>query len=81
MIDLILVMIVYEKIFNIQIFIQNFIQFYIDKGFNFFMVKLSILLKVNDILKLQELKFHYKYENNFLPYYLQNVLFEPNIQS
>ncbi len=25
------------------------------------------LLNVNDILKLQELKFYYKYENNVLP--------------
>ncbi len=32
------------------------------------------LLKVNDILKLQELKFHYKY-------YLQNLLFKTNIHS
>ncbi len=39
------------------------------------------LLKVNYILKLQELKFHYKYENNLLPYYLQNLLFKPNIHS
>ncbi len=39
------------------------------------------LLKVNDILKLQELKFHYKHENNLLPYYLQNLLFKPNIHS
>ncbi len=30
---------------------------------------------------MQELKFHYKYENNLLPYYLQNVLFKPNIHS
>ena len=39
------------------------------------------LLKVNDILTLQELKFYYKYENNLLPYYLQNLLFKPNIHS
>ncbi len=39
------------------------------------------LLKVNDILKLQELKFHYKYENNLLWYYLQNLLFKTNIHS
>ncbi len=39
------------------------------------------LLKVNDILKLQELQFHYKYENNLLPYYLQNLLFKTNIHS
>ncbi len=32
--------------------------------------KILSLLKVNDILKLQELKFHYKYENNLLPYIL-----------
>ncbi len=39
------------------------------------------LLKVNDIIKLQDLKFHYKYENNLLPYYLQNLLFKTNIHS
>ncbi len=38
-------------------------------------------LKVNDIFKLQELKFHYKYENNLLPYNLQNLLFKTNIRS
>ncbi len=43
--------------------------------------KILRLLKVNDILKLQELKFHYKYDNNLLPYYLQNVLFKPYIHS
>ncbi len=43
--------------------------------------KILSLLKVNDILKLQELKFHYIYENNLLPHYLQNVLFKPYIHS
>jgi hypothetical protein len=36
------------------------------------------LLKVNDILKLQEFKFYYKFKNNKLPYYLQNLPFNPN---
>jgi hypothetical protein len=36
------------------------------------------LLKVNDILRLQELKFTYKYKNNKLPYYLQNLPLHPN---
>ncbi len=31
------------------------------------------LLKVKDILKLQELKFYYKYEHNKLPYYLAKL--------
>ncbi len=39
------------------------------------------LLKVNDILKLQKLKFHYKYENNLQPYYLQHLQFITNIHS
>jgi len=39
------------------------------------------LLKVTDILKLQELKFYYKYENNKLPYYLQNLPFKTNINT
>ncbi len=36
------------------------------------------LLKLQDIIKLQELKFYYKYKNNKLPYYLQNMPFHPN---
>ncbi len=36
------------------------------------------LLKVNDILKLQELKFYFKYKNWKLPYYLQSLPFSPN---
>ncbi len=36
------------------------------------------LLKVIDILNLQEPRFYYKYENNLLPYYLQNLLFQLN---
>ncbi len=31
------------------------------------------LLKLNDILKLQELKLYYEYENKELPHYLQNL--------
>ena len=37
------------------------------------------LLKVTDILKLQELKFYYKYKNNKLPHYLQSLPFSYNI--
>ncbi len=33
------------------------------------------LLKVNDMLKLQELKFDYKFKNNKLPHYLQFLPF------
>ncbi len=40
--------------------------------------KILKLLKVYDILKLQELKFYYKYKNNKLPYYLQNLPFKVN---
>ena len=36
------------------------------------------LLKVTDILRLQELKFYYKYKNNKLPHYLQNLPLECN---
>ncbi len=39
------------------------------------------LLNVNDILKLPELKFHYKYENNLMSYYFQDMLFKPYIHS
>ncbi len=36
------------------------------------------LLKVKDILKLQELKFYFKYINRKLPYYLQSLPFSRN---
>ncbi len=36
------------------------------------------LLKVKDILKLQELKFFFKYKNWKLPYYLKSLPFSPN---
>ncbi len=36
------------------------------------------LLKIKDILRLQELKFYYKYENDKLPYYLANLPFSTN---
>ncbi len=36
------------------------------------------LLKNCDILKLQELKFYYKYKNSKLPHYLQSLPFQPN---
>ena len=39
------------------------------------------LLKVSDILKLQELKFYYKYKNNKLPHYLQSLPFHPNTET
>ncbi len=39
------------------------------------------LRKVNDILKLQELKFYYKYKNNTLPHYLQTLPFPPNTKT
>ena len=36
------------------------------------------LLKVEDILRLQELKFYYKLKNNKLPHYLQSLPIKPN---
>ncbi len=39
------------------------------------------LLKIRDILKLQELKFYYKYKKNKLPYYLQSLPFNPNTET
>ncbi len=39
------------------------------------------LLKVNDILKLKELKLYYKYKNKKLPNYLQNLPFKDNIST
>ena len=36
------------------------------------------LLKVEDILTLQELKFYFKYNQGILPIYLQNWNFNPN---
>ncbi len=43
--------------------------------------KILKLLKVNDIFKLQELKFYYKYKNNKLPHYLQCLPFHPNTRT
>ncbi len=36
------------------------------------------LLKINDIIKLNDLKFYFKYENNRVSYYLQNLPLQPN---
>ncbi len=39
------------------------------------------LLKVNDILKPQELQFYYEFKNNKLPHYLQSLAFYTNIET
>ncbi len=39
------------------------------------------LLKINDILKLQQLKFYYKYKNNKLPHYLRALPFHHNTRT
>ncbi len=39
------------------------------------------LLKVNDILKLQELMFYYNYKIKKLPHYLQTLTFHPNTKT
>ncbi len=39
------------------------------------------LLKVNDILKLQEYKFYFKFKNNKLPHFLQNLPLNGNINA
>ncbi len=39
------------------------------------------LLKINDILQLQQLMFYYKYQNNKLPYYLQALPFHTNTRT
>ncbi len=39
------------------------------------------LLKIIDIFKLQELTFYCKYKNNKLPYYLQLLQFQHNIET
>ncbi len=43
--------------------------------------KILKLLKVNDIFKLLELKFYYKYKDNKLPHYLQSLPFHPNTRT
>ncbi len=43
--------------------------------------KILKLLKVNDIFKLQELKFYYKFKNHKLPHYLQSLPFHPNTRT
>ncbi len=49
------------------------VQCYTEKIFNTLK-----LLKVNDILKLQELKLYYKYKNKTLWHYLPNLTFKDN---
>ncbi len=39
------------------------------------------LLKISDILKLQQLKCYYKYKNNKLAHYLQALPFHPNTRT
>ncbi len=39
------------------------------------------LLNISDILKLQQLKFYYKYKNNKFPHYLQALPFHPNTRT
>ena len=39
------------------------------------------LLKLEDIIKVNILKFHYQYENNNLPLYFQNIDYNPEISS
>ncbi len=39
------------------------------------------LLKVEDILKLKELKFYYKFKHSSLPHYLNNIPLLPNIDT
>ncbi len=46
----------------------------------FFLKKNMKLLKISDIIKLQQLKFYYKYKNNKLPHYLQALPFHPNTE-
>ncbi len=43
--------------------------------------KILRLLEVNDIFKLQELMFYYKYKNNRLPHYFQSFPFHPNTRT
>ncbi len=43
--------------------------------------KMIKLLKLNDILKLQEYKFYFKFKNNKLPHYLQNLPLNGNINA
>ncbi len=39
------------------------------------------LLKICSFLKLQQLKFYYKYKNNKLPHYLKALPFHPNTRT
>lgn len=39
------------------------------------------LLKIQDILKLQQYKFYYKFKNNKLPFYLQILPFDSNVNA
>ncbi len=41
--------------------------------------KMFKLLEINDILKLEEYKFYFKFKNNKLPHYLQSLPLNGNI--
>ncbi len=69
--------------FDIQFYeqVSNKQKQYVDNSYTETIFKTLKLIKVNEIIKLLELKFYYKYENNLLPHYLQSLSLQINTNS
>ncbi len=70
-----------EKLFKLQKQIVRILSLSKYNAHTDPLYKILKLLKVNDIFKLQELKFYYKYKNNELPHYSQSLPFRPNTRT
>ncbi len=70
-----------EKVFKLQKNIVRILSLSKYNAHTDFIFKNLKLLKVSDILNLQELKFYYKYKNNKLPHYLLALPFHPNTRT
>ncbi len=67
-----------DKVFKVQIKIVRILILSKYNAHTDDLFKQLKLLKVNNIIKLRELKSYYKYKNNKLPHYLQTLQFHPN---
>ncbi len=70
-----------DKVFKLQTNIIRILSLSKYNAYTDALFKQLKLLKVNDILKLQELKLSYKYKNLKLPHYLQILPFHPNTKT
>ncbi len=70
-----------EKVFKLQKQIVRILSLTKYNAQTYAIFKHLKLLKVSDILKLQELKFYYKYKNNKLLHFLQALPFHSNTRT